>query len=186
MESPNYILKSFENMRVPKNENVNLLKTIILIIIGILIVGSLIFELNLFGELSWISQIILVTTFLGTLFSGGNKFIACPIELHFFNDRIAIYRSYVYYGKNKIRKEVYVFQYNEIQKCTFNKSANRLMFQGQVYVEWFNYRNGGLVPVRPDVSKKQLGLCYFYTNADPNINFVSEIEYHSPIRITIE
>ena len=103
METPNYVLKSLENMRVPKDEKKSALKKPILIIVGVLIVGSLAFGKSLFGELSWMTQLILIAAFVGTLFSGGSKFVAYPIELHFFDDRIAIHRSYVYYGKNKIR-----------------------------------------------------------------------------------
>lgn len=186
MEVPNYVLKSVENMRVPKDEKKTSLKKLILIIIGILFVGSFVFKTNLFGELSWITRIILLTAFLGTLFSGGSKLVGYPIELHFYGDRIIIYRNYVYYGKNKSRKEIYVFQYNDIQQCTLNKLSNRLMFKGKVYVEWFNYNKNGMVPEIPDVSKKELGLCYFYINSDSSVNFVNEIEAHSPIKITIE
>ena len=114
------------------------------------------------------------------------KFVPFPIELHFFDNRIEIYRDYVYYSKNKRRKETYIFQYSDIQQCVFNKSASRLTIKGEVYVEWFYYNKSGIVSENPDISKKELGLCYFYTNADPNVDIVKEIEEHSPISITVE
>lgn len=186
MTEANFILKTQENMRMPKDEKANTVKKVVLIIIAILLVGSIVLGSNLFGELSWITQVILVTAFAGTLFTGGSKFVPFPIELRFYDDRLEIYRTFVYYGKNKSRKETYIFKYADIQQCVFNKSSNRMMIKGQVYVEWFNYNKAGVVSQTPDIAKTDMGLCYFYTNADPSVDFVKEIQEHSPINVTVE
>lgn len=186
MTEANYILKTQENMRMPKDEKANTVKKAVLIIIAILLIGSIVLGSNLFGELSWITQVILIAAFAGTLFTGGNKFVPFPMELRFYNDRLEIYRTFVYYGKNKKRKETYIFKYEDIQQCVFNKSSNRMMIKGNVYVEWFNYNKDGVVSQTPDIAKKDMGLCYFYTNADPSVDIVKEIQEHSPINIMVE
>lgn len=182
----NYILKTQENMRMPKNERANTVKKVILTIIVILLVGSIVLKSNLFGELSWITQVILVTTFASTFFTGGSKFVPFPMELRFYDDRLEIYRTFVYYGKNKKRKEIYIFKYADIQQCVFNKSSSRMIIKGQVYVEWFNYNKASVVSQTPDIAKTDMGLCYFYTNADLSVDFVKEIQEHSPINVTVE
>ena len=186
MTEANYILKTLENMRVPKDEKASTVKRVVLIIIAILFVGSIVLGSNLFGELSWMTQVILITAFVGTLFTGGKKFVAFPMELRFYDDRVEIYRTFVYYGKNTNRKETYIFKYADIQQCVFNKSSNRMMIKGQVYVEWFNYNKAGQVSQTPDIAKTDRGLCYFYINADPSIDMVKEIQEHSPINVTVE
>lgn len=86
----------------------------------------------------------------------------------------------------KLRKEIYVFRYVDIEECVFNKSASRLKISGQVYVEGYTHDKSGAIPQTPDTSKTDTGLCFFYTNADPSVDFVKEIENHSPIAITVE
>lgn len=140
-EQPIFVLKTQENMRVPKNKK---------------------------------------------SFWGGSQFVLFPIELRFYNDRLEIYRTFVYYGKNKQRKETYIFKYKDIQQCAFNKSASRMMVKGNVYVEWFNYNKDGVVSQTPNIAKKDMGLCYWYTNADPSVDIVKIIQDHSPIRVMTE
>lgn len=173
-------------MRMPKDEKANTVKKAVLIIISILLIGSIALGSNLFGELSWITQVILIAALAGTLFTGGSKFVPFPMELRFYNDRLEIYRTFVYYGKNKKRKETYIFKYEDIQQCVFNKSSNRMMIKGNVYVEGFNYNKDGIVSQTPDIAKTDMGLCYFYTNADPSVDIVKEIQKHSPINIIVE
>lgn len=186
MAEASFILKTQENIRMPKNEKANTVKKVVLIIIALLFVGSIVLGSNLFGELSWTTQVILATAFAGTLFTGGSKFVPFPIELRFYDDRLEIYRTFVYYSKNKNRKETYIFKYKDIQQCVFDESSNRMMIKGRVYVEWFNYNKIGVVSQSPDIAKTDIGLCYFYTNADPSVDFVKEIREHSPINVTVE
>lgn len=186
MTEANYIIKTQENMRMPKDDKANAIRKAVLIIITVLIIGSLIFGTNLFGELSRMAQVLLIIVFVRTLFTGGNELVPFPIELRFYDDRLEIYRDFVYYGKNKNRREMYIFQYSDIQQCVFNKASSHMMIKGEVYVEWFNYRKTGEASSNPTVAKKDLGLCHFYTNADSSIDVVREIQEHSPIKITIK
>ena len=80
---PNYVLKTVENIRVPKSEKNNSIKGVIIGILVILILGSFIFRDNLFGELSWTTKIILISLVFGTLFLNNYIFKPFPIEIHF-------------------------------------------------------------------------------------------------------
>ena len=56
MIEANFILKTRENMRMPKDEKANAVKKVVLIIIAILFAGSIVLGSNLFGKLSWIHR----------------------------------------------------------------------------------------------------------------------------------
>ena len=100
MEKPNYILKANEAVLVPKNDSnvLHYLKIFLWVVIAIIIIGSLVFQDNLFSELQWTSQMLLISLFIGIFFMGGNKKIPSPFEIHFFDDYLIVYREKYYYS----------------------------------------------------------------------------------------
>lgn len=60
MNELRYVLKFNEEVLVPKNKNslLPVLKVAIWVIIGIVVVGSFIFQDNLFNEISWTTRIL--------------------------------------------------------------------------------------------------------------------------------
>lgn len=186
MDQPHYVLKSMENMREPKDQRVTTAKNISLTIIAVALLGSLIFKIDVFGLPSSSGRMMLVVLFVIIVFHQTMHFVPYPIELRFYDDRIIIIRDHIYYSKKLTRKEVYVFRYAEVERCEFNKSSNLLTIVGQVYVEWYPYNKAGVPPQIPSTTRTCDGICFFYTHADPNVDFVKEIEEHSPIKITKE
>lgn len=180
---PSYVLKTVENIRVPKSEKNNSIKGVIIGILVILILGSFIFRDNLFGELSWTTKIILISLVFGTLFLNNYIFKPFPIEIHFYNDHLEIHRQEVYYNKNLIRKEIYSFKYEDIKSCTYIDNYKRMEIRGNVHVDLYNYSKDKSVSNNPTISKTDIGICYFYTSAAPNVDFVKEIEEHSPVKV---
>ena len=58
---------------------------------------------------------------------------------------------------------------------------------GDVETIWYNYHKDGTLPEKPTYHRTvKGGLCYFYTSASPEVDFVAEIETHSPIRVVVE
>lgn len=186
MDQPHYVLKSMENMREPKDQRVTTAKNISLTIIAVALLGSLIFKIDVFGLPSSSGRMMLVVLFVIIVFHQTMHFVPYPIELRFYDDRIIIIRDHIYYSKKLTRKEVYVFQYADMERCNFNKSANRMEFRGLSYIEWYPYDRAGGPSQIPSTTKTCKNFFYFYTHADPNVDFVREIEEHSPIKITKE
>lgn len=186
MQGPYYIFRSYENMRVHKNEKKSVWKIVVAVLCGIILVLSFIFGEFIFFELSWISRILLIGTIITVIFSDKKVFKPMPIELRFFNDRIEVFRQCVYYDRKTRKKQIYIVPYSKVTKCVFNQSANRLSFEGLFNRYDFTYDKNGVIPQKPDMPATEWKLLYFYTNADPRVNFIQEIESHSPIKIIIE
>ncbi|WP_338470838.1 hypothetical protein R4Z10_18995 [Niallia sp. XMNu-256] len=151
MEKPNYVLKANEGVLVPKNENslISKLKTPVWIIIGIIILGSLIFQENLFDELSETAQFLLIALTIGVTVAGGHKRVPSPFEIRFYNDYLVVYREKYYYSKKVQRKEYNKFYYKEITKCQYRSQTQRMNIFGDVECIWYNYNKDGTLPEKP-------------------------------------
>jgi hypothetical protein len=184
MESPNYVLSTNENILVPKNEKIESLKSVVLAILLIILIGSFVFRDNLFTELPWSTRGLFVVIMIG-VFISGNKRVPSPIELQFFDEYLIIYIPKRYYNRKVTRMEFNKFYYKDIQECEFRSKSQRINFFGIKNVEWYNYKKDGSLPEKPTIIKSGEGLCFFRTSAAPDVDFVAEIELHSPIKVTI-
>lgn len=188
MEQPNYVLKANEGILVPKNENLLLgkLKIVAWVIVGVIILGSLIFQTNLFRELSWTIKGLLVALVIGLSFVGGNKRIPSPFEIQFYDDYLIVYREKRYYDRKVTRKEYNKFFYKDIQKIEYRTGTKRIHMKGVIEGIWYDYNKDGSLPENPTYHRTtDGGICYFYTTEEPDIDFISEIEKHSPIKVQI-
>jgi hypothetical protein len=189
LEKPNYVLKANEGVLVPKNDNpgLGILKKAVWIIVGVVILGSIIFQENLFSELSWSAQVLLVVFALGLTFTGGNKRVPSPFEVWFYDDYLIVYREKHYYSRKVSKKEYNKFLYKDIEKIEHRTVTERIGIYGKIEAIWYDYKKDGSLPEKPTYHKTtDRGLCYFYTSADPEVDFVAEIEKHSPIKINVE
>lgn len=94
MENPNYVIKTNEAVLVPKKQSsgFTFLKTGVWIVVAVIVIGSLLFQDNLFSELSWTARILLIVLALGVTFLGGKKeYAPSPMELQFFDDHLVLY-----------------------------------------------------------------------------------------------
>ena len=186
MGEERYVLRSVENMRVDKAGPEGKQKTAVKVILVVLIVGSFLLGDNLFSGLNWIVRLLLIGLFFKVMFTETKEFVPYPIEIHFFEDGLRIDQDYVYYSKKLQKKESYQFKYSDIESCSYKKSSGMLMVQGKLHVDRSKYRADGTVSSTPDESKQEKsGMCFFYANADPKVDFVKEIEAHSPIKVEI-
>ena len=183
---PNYVLKLNDTDLKKVNDKNNKIKTAVLIIVAILIVGSFIFQDNLFAELSWTARLLLISLAIGVMFKGKYEEIPSPMELRFYNDYLVVYWEKKYYSKKVIRKIYDKFYYKDIHNIQFRKNINRVNIYGIVEGPWYNYNNDDSLPQNPTYHKTVDAICYFYTKLNPDIDIVKEIESHSPVKVTIE
>lgn len=188
-EQPNYVLK-FNDSVIKKIEDKNSkIKKAVAIIIAIIVIGSIIFGENLFLELSWTTRVLFVCLAIGVFFSGKSEEVAIPAELQFYNDYLILFRPNKYYSKKVSRQEYFKIEYKDVTRCKFltNSSSKRIHIYGNVHAVWYNLNEDGSLPQQPTYDRMvDETLIYFTTFQNQNINFVQEIEGHSPIKVEIE
>ena len=186
---PNYVLKANEGVLMPKNDNpaLGFIKKAVWIVVGIIVIGSLIFQDNLFGKITWSTRILLIALAIGSLFLGGGSVrVPSPFEIWFYDDYLVIYREKFYMDRKTSRKMYDKFNYKEIHKCQYRTVCNKINFYGIVEGIWYDYKKDGSLSESPTYHKTTDSISTFYTTELPKIDFVSEIENHSPIKVIIE
>ena len=191
MDSPNYVLKANEAVLLParkRSRGRTALRAGILAAAAAVFMGSVIFRENFFAALSWPSQIFLAVLALGAVWGGEKReWTASPMELQFYDDYLILYLPKRQYGRRYARREINKMRYEQITECTFKKRSGRIHFYGAGTSVWYRYRKDGTIPVKPDkIRHCGRGLLYFNTSLEPEIDFVREIEEHSPLRVRVE
>ena len=93
VEKPNYIIRTNEAVLFPKEQSGGIvyLKIGVIVVVVVIIVGSLLFQQNLFAELSWTPRIILITLVLTILtMNGGKEYGPSPMELQFYDEYLVL------------------------------------------------------------------------------------------------
>lgn len=188
MQEPNYILKANEAVIVPKANTGGIAKirTAIWIIVAIIIIGSFVLGNNIFSELSWTVRALLISLVIGTFFINTSERVPSPFEMWFYDDCLVLYREKHFYSKKITRKEYDKFFYKDIRECQYQARTKRINISGVVEGIWYNYRKDGSLPSEPSYHKTTDSIRYFYTTFAREIDFVKEIESHSPIKVNIE
>ena len=188
MVEPKYTLKTEEAILGPENLSTKdrIIKYGTISIVLILVLGSIVFKENLFLEMPWIAMLLLVFLVVKVIFQGARERVPSPIEIRFYEDYLLVYRDKRYYSKKVSRREFNKFFYKDISKIEYQKKSNLINIYGMVESIWYNYNKDGSIPSQPTYHKLVDGICYFYTSAAKNIDFVAEIENNSPIRVTIK
>ncbi len=190
MDNLRYVLKFDEAVLMPKNKSSFLpaLKLIVWIIIGIIVVGSLVFHDNLFDDISWTTRLLLIAMGIIVLFVDGKKEnVPSPAELRFYDDSIVLYRPKRFYSKKVTRMEFNKLNYSDVRKCVYKVKSGRVHIYGNVHATWYNYDSSGNVPQAPTYNRVVNDtLCYFSTKCSSEIDFKQIIETYSPIEVLIE
>ncbi len=108
------------------------------------------------------------------------------MEIRFYDDYLILYREKKHYGSGIQRKMYDKFYYKDIHKCQYRTETKRINIYGKVEGKWYDYNKDGSLPTQPTYHKTTDSLDYFYTIFAQDIDFVKEIEEHSPIKVEIE
>jgi hypothetical protein len=190
MENYNYVLKTNEAVLKPVlvNKWKIVLKNCIWAIVGVIILASFIFQDNLFSELSWPARIFLILLAIGFGFYGGEKeYVPSPMELYFYDDRLILYLPKRYLSRRVTRKNINIMKYADITKCVYKSKSQRIHIYGDGQSIWYNYKKDGTLPSKPTEDRTfTRGLIYFNTRLATDIDFIKEIEEHSPLKVIVE
>lgn len=186
MEVPYYVLKANEGITVHKDPSVNPVKVVVVGIIAVSIFGSIFFKDSLLSEIPWKVRIALIFLCL-RICSSGKRWVPSPMEIWFYNDYFVLYKEKHYYDRKLSRKEYYKIYYKDIEKFEYKILSKRMTIYSTMEITWYDYNKDGSLPAQPTYHRKvEDTICFFYTNMDPNVDFLAEIEKHSPIRIVVE
>ena len=188
-QQPNYVLKFNEtDSRKVKDRNYYIKKAVV-IIIAIIVIFSIIFGENLFLELSWTARILLIAIALGILFTGKKEDVPSPAELRFYDDYLLLFLERKYYSERSIKQEYLKMKYSDITKVKYlpNTSNKRFQIYGNGHSLHYDLKKDG------NISKKssrdnmfEKVMIYFSNNLNQNIDFIKEIEEHSPLKVEID
>lgn len=188
-QQPNYVLKFNEtDSRKVKDRNYYIKKTVV-IIIAIIVIFSIIFGENLFLELSWTARILLIAIALGILFTGKKEDVPSPAELRFYDDYLLLFLERKYYSERSIKQEYLKMKYSDITKVKYlpNTSNKRFQIYGNGHSLHYDLKKDGNISKKASRDKIfEKGMIYFSTNLNQNIDFIKEIEEHSPLKVEID
>lgn len=188
-QQPNYVLKFNEtDSRKVKDRNYYIKKAVV-IIIAIIVIFSIIFGENLFLELSWTARILLIAIALGILFTGKKEDVPSPAELRFYDDYLLLFLERKYYSEKSIKQEYLKMKYSDITKVKYlpNTSNKRFQIYGNGHSLHYDVKKDGSLSIQPSRDKMfEKGMIYFSTNLNQNIDFIKEIEEHSPLKVEID
>lgn len=182
MNSPKYVLKTLETIRVAVNPQGNKIKKAVAIICIILFIGSFLLGDNLFGELSFMPRILLIGLVIGCLFGGKKEDRKYPLEIHFYDDMIEVHRMEVHYGNGKVKRELHRFFLVNEPQVTYDYRNKYVTIKGLAHGEWYLYSKNGQLKNVPERVNDSQGICYFYVG-DNDIDIVKEIEEHSSLKV---
>jgi len=189
MKKPNYVLKFNESVYIPKNETTFyiVMKWILIVILIVMGIGQIISGGELFEEFSIATWICLISYIIAIVKMGGWKENPSPCELQFYDEYLIFCRPKTYYTKNRINTQFYKLKYSDISTCRHRTVAKQIKIKGKSeFTMYKHYRNGEIDHQKPPVHKKEGGGFWFVTIFSPEIDFVKEIEEHSPLKVEID
>ena len=184
MNEPNYILKATEAVLVPAESKVGWIKKAPLVIVGIIVVASILFQENIFMEMSVTPRFLLIGLVIWSFTGNNSKWEPSEFEIRFYDEYLEIYREKRYTINNLYRKCCDTIYYKDIKKCHFRKKTSQIIFFGYMKTCRYNYRTDGTLESTPVLDKYVDTNCFFYTGLS-DVDFIKEIEEHSPIKVEI-
>lgn len=188
MEQPLYTLRFNDGLMKPKKESAakNILIILLCVAGGIFLLLVLMFGFEIIKELSLPSLALLIYSVAVLVSQSGRELAQTPCELQFYNDSIIQFCPRRYYNKKKIRQEYYKFYYRDIKRCVYHTGSRTITLAGMVDAVFYSYDKNGNLSGAPSQRITADSTSSFYTGFAPEIDFVKEIEAHSPIHMEYE
>lgn len=185
-----YVLKANEAILVPikPSKIPSVVRKGVVAVWAAILLFSLLIGENLLNEMNGITLVMLVGLSLtALLYSPKKEYQPSEIELQFYDDKLILYRPQCYYDESTTRREICELRYCDITECLFKARSCRIHIYGDGVITWYNMKKDGTFPEKPSKVKHfKKGLLFFSTRCAADIDFVKEIEAHSPLRVNVE
>lgn len=187
MKEPNYILKFNDGFLMPKKTTllVKILK-LMLYVTSVALLFAIIFRFSIIKEIPMPAWLCFIIVACFVISQSGCERKPTPCELWFYDDYLIQYCERRQYNKRNIRMEYYKFYYKDIEKCLYRTVSHKFDIYGYVEATFYKYNEDGKIAGRPSKHVKAESISVFYTVFEPSIDFVKEIETHSPIKVEFE
>lgn len=134
----------------------------------------------------WIALLIILFIVIKSMPKKISQRVPSPFEIRFYDDYLVIYREKRYYSKKVSRMEYFKFFYKDIHKVRYATKSHKLVIYGIVEGIFYKYNKDDTLPDEPAYHKTTDSMFYFYTDLDPDINFIQELEEHSPVKVIFD
>lgn len=185
-----YVLKIDEAVLVPVKPSKipAVVRKGVLAVWAAILLFSLLLGENLLGEMNGVMVVWLIGLSLAVLlYSPKKEYKPSEMELQLYDDKLILYRPQRYYDESTTRREFCEMKYSDITECLFKTRSGRIHIYGDGVTTWYNMKKDGTFPEKPSkVKRYKKGLVFFSTKCATDIDFVKEIEGHSPLRVSIE
>lgn len=186
---PNYVLRTNEAILNPHSQpkGEKNFRWAVLTAIALLMLYSFITGNNLFSALPWFGWVGLGLVVIRAIFRPKPSNNSSRMEIRFFDDGIVLYQTRRNPAKQITRKQLTAFMYDNIAQVTHKKENKLIQILGAGTSVWYDSDSQGNLPETP--TKKQSfskALVQFSTTLAPELDFVQEIEDHSPLKVVIE
>lgn len=185
---PNYVLQFDDEQFVPKNETPFFLfvKWFFVVFVFFVILGSILFQDLLWADFSLSIWFCIISVCFYILQNNGVHSERCRMQLQFYDDYLVQYIPKRYYSKTLSRMEYRKIYYKDVKRCVFHQNLGKIVIYGLVECRFHDY-NGDVVVYKPLLNNPiHNRFVEFYVTFSPAIDFVSEIENHSPLKVITE
>lgn len=167
MNTAKDILKFNEGILQPKkvNNSIDIIRNIVIGIVFIIIVASILFGENIFLELNWVIQIFLVALVIRfIILTDGKVDVPSPVEIIFYDDYFVVHRPKVWRGKNRLRQESDIMNYDQVTRIKYISESRRFHIYGTYTGKYYKYTKQGGLEATPYYDKVvQDGMLFFST-----------------------
>lgn len=77
------------------------------------------------------------------------------------------------------------FYYRDVHRCQYRTKTGRINLYGIYEGTYYKYQKDGALEAEPYYHRSTDSIASFYTVYEPEVDFVAEIEGHTPLKVEI-
>lgn len=188
-EIPNYTLKISEERLSDIRVGIIYIRIIEILLALTIIVGVSykIYSISILKESLNALLFLIVMFLILTFFINTKKREPSPFEIQFYNNYLVIYREEFEYSIGLSRREFLKFLYKDISKFEYRAISRKITISGVVETTFYKYKKDGELCDKPSYHEINTGDTFqFYTMEELDINFITELESHTPLNIVFK
>lgn len=187
MDTPRYVLSALDATAVTKaNMGAAVkVKIAVWILLGAIVLLSLLTGENVFRDLAWPVKLAVIVLTLWAIGFNTDELAPTPMELRFYDDRLVVCHDRRVYSPRKARREIRTIYYQDVKECQYRPKRARINIIGRFEDTWYQFPPDGSPPAQASHQKTVDGAITFHTYFSSEIDFATEIETHSPLKVTV-
>jgi len=200
VDSPKYIYKTTEGtfIKAELSKGVKILKRFTYIVVVLMIICSLLFQKNMFLEISFAGQACLIFVIIRLFIINQPKEMSTPVEIRFYDDYLIVYREHAPNASFYNLISYDQVSYSDIYNCIIERKSHEFQIYGyNMKSTVYMYKSDGTISDKPKedkVYKEGSIIIRIPVSDDSDYNekleediekIKSEIEKHSPLNVVV-